>query len=921
MGSPHRPPDGSIDFSGYSTTQLLELQHSLDGEAYPLNRAHLLAELQRRGSAAIETESDEIGESVRAPAPEPRGDRWSAEYSSLSGLRGWLQAKSRHLRLYGAGAIEVTPTEVCLSGWQRTWLGTPIEVELVVALQAIRNVVRNDRQVGLEVSRGRWRRRWRFEVTLPSSAAAQELVERLPNTRTAGFDERWAQQRQFNQSLRTSTPHVWVTPALVGLNVATYLAMAAVSRKFWMMDWQDLDAWGANLGPLTVAGQWWRLLAAAFLHLTPLHLAVNMWALWNAGRLTERLFGNWSFLALYVVTAILANLGTLAWDPNHLTVGASGPIFGVFGAFLAYLTQQRATVPASLVRAHWVSTLLFVLFSLVTGFLQTGIDNAAHVCGLLSGFALGWLVARPIPAAGRSPLARWRWAASAGVVATGVASALWIIGGIGAGISPTQRYLQSHLWFVSGEAQDLATWQQAIAGSAAGTLSNAEVGQIFAKQIAPFWQGAVARLQKESTPLSQQPTAAGILSYARSRLDWARALVALTSHTDQSHIAEATRLAQETNLQMARFQRIALLEAAAHHLRGLSGSVAMNRLRRRLGLSPACVLAPVVFGPQVAPGDSRTDGPARAQAIGCAAQADFLDGDFAALEDSLNLRAHPLGDLPDGSSTYSAAVGGLDHLFLYGALDVSYSLSRLADWRRAQPHSALPTLLEANLFEDWAWVARGAGTIDTVSSLRQALFGARVAMAAASLAAAESAAKTEPLWYTLSIALGVDQALPVPQLHRIFDQGRNLFPDYLPLDRAMLRVLMPRWYGSYKEVDNFIDSQSLAAAPERRFETYARLYWIDANLEGDNVNIFASSPVSWSTLQAGFEQMISHYPASDYILNGFAYLACRAGDQDQYRSLRAQLMHRFSASAWSNEYTLAACDKRLAVTPEKGRPL
>ena len=156
-----------------------------------------------------------------------------------------------------------------------------------------------------------------------------------------------------------------------------------------------LTVWGSNYGPLTVGGQWWRLLSSMFLHLGLLHLVLNMWVLWNVGRLAERLFGHGVFLLLYFFTGLVASLATVAWDASLNVVGSSGAIFGVVGAVLASVIHPGNRTPPAFIRSHCVSLLLFTMFNLLAGALQAGIANAAHVGGLVSGVLLGTIIAHP----------------------------------------------------------------------------------------------------------------------------------------------------------------------------------------------------------------------------------------------------------------------------------------------------------------------------------------------------------------------------------------------------------------------------------------------------------------------------------------------------------------------------------------------
>ncbi|TNF98377.1 MAG: rhomboid family intramembrane serine protease [Gammaproteobacteria bacterium] len=203
--------------------------------------------------------------------------------------------------------------------------------------------------------------------------------------------------RLFIQQLYQNCPRVLITPVIFGLNIAVFIFMLLEGVGV-MGDSMDLYIrYGANFGPLTKDDQWWRLLTSMFLHFGILHLVFNMWALWDAGRLTERLYGNFHFLWIYIFSGLFGSLSSLYWNNDDVvSVGASGAVFGVFGALMAYLVVQKYSVPVQLLRRLMNSAIFFIGFSLFYGFTKSGIDNAAHVGGMLSGFILGVLLAKPL---------------------------------------------------------------------------------------------------------------------------------------------------------------------------------------------------------------------------------------------------------------------------------------------------------------------------------------------------------------------------------------------------------------------------------------------------------------------------------------------------------------------------------------------
>ena len=198
---------------------------------------------------------------------------------------------------------------------------------------------------------------------------------------------------EFVRQLALATPRTWVTPAIVSINVLVWLANVATGVHPLAPDPQLLLQWGGNFLPLTIE-QPWRLVTATLLHGGLIHLAFNMWALWDAGRIAERFYGNAQFLVIYLTAGVF---GSLASDffaaRSGVSVGASGAIFGVVGALAAALYTKHHKLPPELVAAMRSSTTMFVGYSLLMGFLTPHIDNAAHIGGLVSGFLMATVMA------------------------------------------------------------------------------------------------------------------------------------------------------------------------------------------------------------------------------------------------------------------------------------------------------------------------------------------------------------------------------------------------------------------------------------------------------------------------------------------------------------------------------------------------
>jgi membrane associated rhomboid family serine protease len=184
---------------------------------------------------------------------------------------------------------------------------------------------------------------------------------------------------------------------------------------------QQTILFGANYTPLTVSGQYWRLVTAGFVHGGLYHIAFNMWALWSLGQLSERLFGSWITFAVYLLTGVGGSLLSLAARPVTFEVGASGAIFGIAGAILSGIKFGNVSVASFERRSIFSSLIFFIGFNLAIGFglvnLGIGIDNMCHLGGLISGLVFGV----PLATAAASGKKGFEWATMilAGLVLAG----------------------------------------------------------------------------------------------------------------------------------------------------------------------------------------------------------------------------------------------------------------------------------------------------------------------------------------------------------------------------------------------------------------------------------------------------------------------------------------------------------------------
>ena len=182
-----------------------------------------------------------------------------------------------------------------------------------------------------------------------------------------------------------------VTRALVGVNFAVFLAMVLTGVSPVNPNIPQLLKWGANWGPLSLHGQPWRVLTSNYVHIGILHIALNMWCLWNLGGLAELIFGGWTLLLTYTLCGLAGSIASLWWHPMVVGAGASGAIFGLAGALIAALYLGKLPFPRQAFHRTLRSLLAFAGYNLLFGVFGP-IDNSAHIGGLVMGLALGAII-------------------------------------------------------------------------------------------------------------------------------------------------------------------------------------------------------------------------------------------------------------------------------------------------------------------------------------------------------------------------------------------------------------------------------------------------------------------------------------------------------------------------------------------------
>lgn len=216
-----------------------------------------------------------------------------------------------------------------------------------------------------------------------------EKIMLLKDDTIKAAEQEIKQAEEADKVMNFSKSNLYLTYGIIAINVLVFVLMVAEGINFFQPTGVDIIHWGANFGPLTLTGDWWRLITCVFVHIGIIHLAFNMYALYMVGVYLEPMLGKTKYIVAYLCTGVFASLASLWWHNIPVpSAGASGAIFGMYGVFLAFLSTNL--IPKQIRKGLLQSIGVFIVYNLIYG-MKSGVDNAAHIGGLLSGLVIGYL--------------------------------------------------------------------------------------------------------------------------------------------------------------------------------------------------------------------------------------------------------------------------------------------------------------------------------------------------------------------------------------------------------------------------------------------------------------------------------------------------------------------------------------------------
>jgi rhomboid protease GluP len=313
------------------------------------------------------------------------------------------------------------------------------------------------------------------------------------------------------------------TIVLIALNVLVFLMMVLQGVSVFNPTADSVLRWGADYGPLTLHGQWWRMVVSTFLHFGLIHLLFNMFVLFSIGLFMESLAGRVAFVVLYLVCGLGGSAASLAWHPSIVSAGASGAIFGLYGALLGFLVRHRGSIPAESLASLRKGALTFIGYNLLYG-LRPGVDMAAHLGGLATGFVLGLFLIQPPSTAsslsssgeltassgGLAPDSNWR-------VPVAVALGLALIAVPMIALPKPDDYLAEYKRLATMEEKDIELFNASVKQWQANEITDQQYADILEKQILPQWRSEREAMERLKVSQDQAARKRLLVEYLADR--------------------------------------------------------------------------------------------------------------------------------------------------------------------------------------------------------------------------------------------------------------------------------------------------------------------------------------------------------------------------------------------------------------------
>jgi rhomboid protease GluP len=257
-----------------------------------------------------------------------------------------------------------------------------------------------------------------------------------------------------------------------------------------------------------------------------------MWFLWHAGRLVERLVGNAGFLILYLLSGVAGSLASVFWNSEAISAGASGAIFGVFGALISFVLIHSRSLPKQMLGPLRNSSVAFLGYNLVFGLTIKWIDMAAHTGGLVAGFACGAIMGQPLQTA---TMVRRSWRNVLALALGGLAFPVAVH------FAPATIGDQL-MRFSEVEQQAIESYNSAADRARRGQLDDAQFASVIESDVLAPWSQFRKELdQVTEVPAKRKRFFETLKKYMRAREDAWETLVAAKRDADPAKMFEYQR--------------------------------------------------------------------------------------------------------------------------------------------------------------------------------------------------------------------------------------------------------------------------------------------------------------------------------------------------------------------------------------------